>query len=478
MNITCTSCREQLNETFHNDADGGAASADLKADLQQHLAHCEACRQEWALLKSLRAELKAMPQIDAPQELRGRIARQLAQTPEVLSGEQIESTSGTVSSLSFLEKWREKLASFSRNPFAIARASGVALALFGLIILLRPYPETKVLLPEQPHPEASQVLSEESDQTGSENSGAETEEPTETAPADGAKTEVIEAEAETSTSTRTTPKAQNKKSQTAPQQAPSVSSKPRKRPVMPSPPNQSSAPAKAATPQRKTETLPPTQTSQKTQKPPAEEEAIKEPSASQMPASVTAERPSASEPQPVEIPVPESVLSAERKDTARRRDFAFSQKREPAGPKGPARPAELPPAFSIQNRADSMHQERYSPEPKPEQKQESEPVPTQKVRVRLRSPEGVEQAQVTAILPDTVRLKPSGKPLVLWRGGVREGEEITLDFEIEAVPGTYSIELILQEARNGELQKPLVSQTVMVKVLSGTAAENEKLQKQ
>lgn len=125
-----------------------------------------------------------------------------------------------------------------------------------------------------------------------------------------------------------------------------------------------------------------------------------------------------------------------------------------------------------------MHQERYSPEPKPEQKQESEPVPTQKVRVRLRSPEGVEQAQVTANLPDAVRLKPSGKPLVLWRGGVREGEEITLDFEIEAVPGTYSIELILQEARNGELQKPLVSQTVMVKVLSGTAAENEKLQKQ
>src|SRR5689334_11943808 len=69
--ITCTECRERLNDLLDETSVSSKDSA-LRA-MQAHVADCAQCRHDLAILRAAQNELRALPQVAAPSALRARV---------------------------------------------------------------------------------------------------------------------------------------------------------------------------------------------------------------------------------------------------------------------------------------------------------------------------------------------------------------------------------------------------------------------
>ncbi len=76
MNIECNECRQRLSDALDETADTTAPNA-----LAEHLAGCDSCRAELKLMQAARAELRALPILAAPADLRSRVRAQVEAAP-------------------------------------------------------------------------------------------------------------------------------------------------------------------------------------------------------------------------------------------------------------------------------------------------------------------------------------------------------------------------------------------------------------
>ncbi len=78
--MTCQECRERLNdlldETSLSSGDAVSGDAELR-DLRAHVENCPQCQRDLALLRAAQSEMRALPQVAAPPDLRARVLAEL-----------------------------------------------------------------------------------------------------------------------------------------------------------------------------------------------------------------------------------------------------------------------------------------------------------------------------------------------------------------------------------------------------------------
>ncbi|HVF11338.1 MAG TPA: hypothetical protein VNA16_11065 [Abditibacteriaceae bacterium] len=148
MPISCEDCREQLSALLEENT--------TSPEIDAHLAACADCARELSMLRQVRAELRALPVMAAPLDLRARIQGELkhplgaAVTHAGVVRAGATRNGGmpqAVPPVSARHGFLAGLRSFFSRPANVAWASGLALAAFCLLLVARPNPTPVVLAP-------------------------------------------------------------------------------------------------------------------------------------------------------------------------------------------------------------------------------------------------------------------------------------------------------------------------------------------
>lgn len=171
MTISCEQCREWLSDLLEDEdqaqpdsrwlqpaadpSTNGASHAPARAVLHAHLATCADCACDLNMLRHLRAEMRTLPQLSAPADLRARVRAQLRASlasapllmPPVMGAKTLKPGSAanghyrpTPQYIPPQPGFMTSLARFFSQPANMAWASGAALAVFGLVLFSREQP--------------------------------------------------------------------------------------------------------------------------------------------------------------------------------------------------------------------------------------------------------------------------------------------------------------------------------------------------
>lgn len=461
--ISCTECRERLGEVLadevapvHASSPNSAAPNGSLADaalLRAHLADCKECARDLKVLRSAHEALKSFEPVTPPEDLRSRIRAQVEREPSPQAVEvgvggtfsdsnHVAPTQGRMDvvppvmrlprvarqqSRDVRDSW-DKFKRFFRRPTNVAWASGLALATFCLVLVVRPGSETSRIVPS-PQPASS----------------------------------VAERNEETIVSQKANPanKGANNKVNTAKPAAtppaPLSPALPGIAPIPTLPPQENIFPMpddpSTGAPLTSTPSQPPERNNDSAGNgareqapaalpPPAASTPARAPAAASNAAAPSSAEPSAAQTRRAEAPAGNRSAGGFAAATESSNSIAG-----PPGPAGLPAPAAKPSAPAAK-RARSME----SPsDALLDEAKENTPV-SRYVSARITPSRDINWGQISVVLSGDASFESGNRAKVIWRGSASAGEPIEVGFSVSGRPGRHSARLILQEVKKGDAQ--------------------------
>jgi hypothetical protein len=488
--ISCEECHARLGEVLAEDVSVPISTSSETADVRAHLATCPNCTRDFKIVHGAREAMTSFAPVSPPDNFRARVRAHLEHElhPEPQSAPDMEAHTVVIPAGSnepmpvfsppnvaamphvpnrrdLRDSW-DRYLMFFRRPANVAWASGLALAVFSLVLFVRPERRAALEEPDaalSSRPAESQTVQS---QTAGEGAALSTNTDAAKAKAGAGKPAVPAKTAKTVPAPRVpgapAPVLPPVPGATVPFYFPYGNP-----PMLPLPAEEALKPAGVSPPHY--QPLP---------RIPAASPKMPAPGAAPMTSQQNgAPRPSL----PTAPPQRQRYAAGPDADERKARLDDQNSRREmssAAGPGGPSMsspaaasdsasaprvfsaPVEKPAPLAAKSTARTMRESGGTMESSASadriakrDKDEDRSTPTSRFfDARITPPRDVSWGQVSVVLTGGASFSDGGRSRVLWRGTATAGEAIEFGFSVSAPRGSYSARLELQEVRNGDVQ--------------------------